>query len=96
MEHLTKEQAKWLVEEYSPKRGGRINTASMGMFINAYNLLRNVNHTPKCSSCEARSLAGVANSLYEQFENEIKKLADGGEQPKRTTRKKTTSTKKKK
>ena len=68
---ISKDEAKWLLEEYAPKRGYRIDSSTFGMYLKAYNLMKGANRRAKCFSCEGRAIAAMANSLYEQYENDI-------------------------
>lgn len=79
---ISKTDAKWLIEEYGPKRGYRIDHSTFQMFLTAYNLLRGTNKKVDCLSCEGKAIAAMAKSMYEQYEEEIKAIAT------KTTRKK--------
>ena len=48
MEHLSKEDAKWLIEEYGPRREDIINVENFKMFLKAYNLMKNTNRRMGC------------------------------------------------
>jgi len=71
---ITKETATWLVEEYNPIRGLRIDSKTIPMHVNALNVILDQERTvPKCATCEWRSIAAIANSVYQQHEDEIMK-----------------------
>ena len=75
MTHLSKEDAIWLIEEYGPMRGFRIDVKNFKVFLKAYNLLRNTDRRIGCFTCEARSITAVANSMFEQYEADIRAIA---------------------
>ena len=79
---INKTDAQWLVNEYAPKRGYRINSDTFGTFLRAYNLMKGTNKEVNCFSCEGRTIAAIAKSMYDQHEEEIKTIAT------KTTRKK--------
>lgn len=68
---ITKEDANWLVNVFAPMKGGRVDNSTFQMFLKAYNLMRGTNRTVNCFSCEGRSVAKMASSMYEQYEAEI-------------------------
>ena len=72
---ISKEEAKWLLEVYGPMRGYRIDNGTLGTYLKAYNLMRGTDRKVSCSSCEGRSIAAMANSMYNQYEEEIKAIA---------------------
>lgn len=72
---ITKEDAKWLVEEYGPKRGYRVDNSTFQMYLKAYNILKATDKKVDCMSCEGRAIAAMASSIYEQHEAELKAIA---------------------
>ena len=74
--NLTQEQAKWLVEEFAPKRGIRIDGKNMDKYwIPARTLiLGKESERPSCG-CHFKAYAQMTNSLYGQHEAAIKEVA---------------------
>ncbi len=72
---ISKEEAIWLLEEYAPKRSFGINNKTLNMFLRAYNLMKGVEHKINCTSCEARGIAAIAKSMFNQYEAEIQAVA---------------------
>lgn len=72
---ISKQDATWLVEFYGPKKGYRVDNTTFQMFLRAYNIMKNTNRQVSCFSCEGRSIAAMAKSMYEQYEEDIKKIA---------------------
>lgn len=72
---INKTEAKWLLEEYAPMRRFRIDNGTFGTYLKAYNLMRGTERKVNCTSCEGRSIAAMANSMFEQYEEEIKVIA---------------------
>ena len=72
---ITKEQALWLLNDYAPKRGYRVDNNTFDMFLKAYNLLKGTNKVVQCRSCEMLAIAKIAGSLYGQYEEDIKAIA---------------------
>mgnify|MGYP005999080835 CR=1 FL=1 len=71
---ISKTGAKWLVEEFNPIRKGTINKQTIGTFIQAINILLGQNRRIPGCACEYKVIAAIANSAYEQHEQEILKL----------------------
>lgn len=71
---ITKEDAVWLVEEFNKKRGGMINGKTINMFLRAINTILKQNRKAPSCSCEYRTVAAIANNVYEQHESEILKI----------------------
>ena len=84
---ISKDQAKWLVNVFQPIRGGRVDNSTFQMFLKAYNILRDTDRKVNCFSCEGRSIAAMANSMFDQYKSEIESVAT------KTTRKKNASKK---
>ena len=72
---ISKDQAKWLINRFQPIRGGRVDNSTFPMFLKAYNILRDTDRKVSCFSCEGRSIASMANSIFDQYEGEIKAIA---------------------
>lgn len=70
---VSKAGAKWLVEEFNPIRKGTINKQTIGTFIQAINILLGQNRRIPGCACEFKVTAAIANSAYEQHEDEIMK-----------------------
>jgi len=68
---MTKADAVWLVEEFAPKRRLRIDSSTIGMFIKAINIILEQNRNVPSCGCEYKVTATIANSAYDQHEQEI-------------------------
>ena len=79
---ISKTDAQWLVNENGPKRSYRVDNSTFQMFLKAYNLMKGANREVNCFSCEGRTIAAMAKSMYDQYEGEIQTIAT------KTTRKK--------
>lgn len=75
MEHLSKEDAKWLIEEYGPMTPNQINIENFRVFLKAYNLMKNTNRRMGCFTCEARQITKMTVSYFEQHEATIRAIA---------------------
>ena len=84
---INKSDAKWLLNVFAPIRGGRVDNSTFQMFLKAYNILRDTDRKVNCFSCEGRSIAAMANSIFDQYKSEIESIAT------KTTRKKNASKK---
>jgi hypothetical protein len=75
MEHLTKDDALWLLGDYNKIRGyGKVSN-HINAHIKAMSLIKNrVVNKPSCS-CEWAAYAQMANSMYEQNLEQIKIVA---------------------
>jgi len=71
---ISKEDAIWLIEEFDKKRGGTINGKTINMFLRAINTILNQNRKAPGCSCEYRTVAAIANNVFEQYKNEILKI----------------------
>lgn len=71
---ISKEEAKWLLDTFAPMRGGRVDNTTFQTFLKAYNLMRGTNTVVKCFSCEGRTIAAMANSMFNQYQAEIEAL----------------------
>ena len=71
---ITKEDAVWLVEVFNKKRGGMVSGSTIGMFLRAINTILNQERKAPSCSCEYKTVAAIANNVYQQYENEILKV----------------------
>lgn len=78
---ISKTDAQWLLNVWAPIRGGRVDNSTFGMFLKAYNMMKGADRKVNCFSCEGRTIAAVANSIFEQYQQEIETIAS------KTTRK---------
>lgn len=77
-ENLTKGDADWLVNVFAPKMSYRIDDSTMStLFIPARNLLTGKQNSKPSCGCHFKAFAQITNSMYSQFENEIKAIANG-------------------
>jgi len=74
-QNLTKEEAKWLIEFYGPKRGNRIDNTSIGWHNKAFNYIRGTQQPIPDCSCQWTAASKIASSLYDQHEAAIKEIA---------------------
>ena len=74
--NLTQGDAKWLVEEYSPKRGYRIDGGNMDKYwVPARSLMSGKTiERPSCG-CHFKAFVQLTNATYSQYEEEIKAIA---------------------
>jgi len=72
---LTQEQAKWLVEFYAPKMNHRIDRGTIQWHQKAFNLIKGTNQPIPSCNCHWVSASRVAQSLYGQYETEIREIA---------------------
>lgn len=72
---ISKEEAQWLLNDYGPKRGYRVDHSTVPMFLKAYNLMKGGDRKIECTSCEGKAIAQMASSMYEQYEADIKAIA---------------------
>lgn len=68
---VSKTDAIWLVEEFNPIRKGTLSEKTIGMFVKAINIVMNQNRRIPGCACEYKVLGAIANSVYEQHEEEI-------------------------
>ena len=85
---ITKEQALWLVEFYSPKREYRVDHSTVPMYLKAYNLMKGGDRKIECTACEGKAIAQMAKSMYGQYEADIRAIAYPVEIQKRGRKKK--------
>ena len=81
---ISKEEAQWLLSDYGPKRGYRVDHSTVPMFLKAYNLMKGGDRKIECTSCEGKAIAQMASSMFEQYEAEIKVIATKTKKPKWT------------
>ena len=72
---ISKTDAQWLLNDYGPKRGYRVDNSTFQMYLKAYNILKGTDRKVDCMSCEGRAIAAMASSIYEQHEAELKAIA---------------------
>jgi hypothetical protein len=76
-ENLTQKQALWLLNEYVPRRGGRISGITMDKyFIPARSLMLGKEIARPGCGCHFKQFVLMTNSLYNQHEDEIKLIAN--------------------
>ena len=68
---ISKTDATWLVEEFNPIRKGTLNDKTIPLFIKAINIILEQNRRIPGCACEYKVTALIANSAYEQHEQEI-------------------------
>lgn len=73
---LTQEQAVFLVEEYYPKSGGRIDGNTMDKyFVPARTYMTGKPTSRPGCGCHYKAYAAMTNSMFSQHEEEIKTIA---------------------
>ena len=72
---MTKTNAQWLMNEYWPNRDRQVNAESIKIFTKAINIIRDQNNPIPACSCQWRTNALIAKSLYEQNQTLIEKTA---------------------
>lgn len=72
---ISKSDAQWLLNVFAPIRGGRVDNSTFQMFLKAYNILKDTDRKVACFSCEGRTIAAMANSMFEQHSSEIEALS---------------------
>lgn len=85
---ISKSDAQWLINTFQPIRGGRVDNSTFQMFLKAYNILRDTDKKVNCFSCEGRSIAAMANSMFDQYKVEIEKIATTNASRKKTNKQK--------
>ena len=74
--NLTQEEAKWLIEEYVPRQGGRISGDTMDrFFVKARTLMMGKPAERPGCACMFKSFVMMTNSMFGQYESEIKAIA---------------------
>ena len=74
---MTKADAQWLVNEYWPNKNLQVNSTSIQMFTRVINIIREQNNPVPSCSCQWRTNALIAKSLYEQNQSMIETTANG-------------------
>jgi len=72
--NITKKEAAWLVNEYEPKSTLRVDGHTMDTIFLPARRIMSGNYEmnkPSCG-CEFKVFAQVTNSIYNQFQGEIK------------------------
>jgi len=73
---LTRENAIWLVESYYPKSSGRIDGNTMdNYFVPARKYMTGKEVGRPGCGCHYKSFVMMTNSMYSQYEAEIKTIA---------------------
>jgi hypothetical protein len=71
IDNLTKQDIEWLLNDYNRIRGyGKVNSW-IDWHIKAQSLIKGSAEKPSCS-CMWATAARVANSMYEQYEQQLK------------------------
>lgn len=74
--NLTQQEAQWLLEEYAPKRGGRIDGNTMDKyFVPARRLIEGKEIGRPGCGCHFKVFVSITNSMFGQHEAEIKNIA---------------------
>lgn len=74
---MTKTEAKWLKNTYYPQREAQVNKQTIEMFTRAINIMKGTNHGVPACSCQWRTNALIAKSLYEQNQSLIEQKTNG-------------------
>ena len=72
---ISKSDAEWLLNTWAPIRGGRVDNSTFQMFLKAYNIMKGTDRKVNCFSCEGRTIAAMANSMFNQYQAEIEAIA---------------------
>ena len=74
--NLTQEEALWLINEYAPRRGGRISGSTMdAYFVKARTLMLGKQAERPGCACMFKAFVSMTNAMYGQYENEIQAIA---------------------
>ena len=74
--NLTQEEAKWLVEEYAPRRDGRISGDTIDKyFVPARGLIQGFKSERPGCGCHFKAYVAMTNSMYSQHEQAINDIA---------------------
>lgn len=85
MEHLTKEQALWLLNDYSKIRQfGKVSN-HIDAHVKAFSFLKGKTVAKPDCNCQYVAFSKLANSMFEQHLETVKQVAYA-EEPKPTTR----------
>jgi len=74
--NLTKEEAQWLLNDFSKLVGGSIFGKNIDKYTRAINLIRGTNTKNPGCSCEYKLHAQVAQSLFGQHKSAIEEVAN--------------------
>ena len=75
-QNLSKADAQWLLKEFKPLVGGSIRGKNISIYTKAVNLIRGTNLPNPGCSCEYKTKALVAQSLFEQHKTAIEEIAN--------------------
>ena len=85
---LTKKESKWLIEEFEPKMGGRVDGDSIrNYFAKAREILLRKKITIPGCSCEWKPFVLMTKSLFNQYKPEILKVYESKRYKNETTKK---------
>lgn len=73
---MTQTEAKWLMNEYWPNNGLQINANTIKMFTRAINIIKDTDSPVPSCSCQWKTNAQIAKSLYEQNQSLIETKAN--------------------
>jgi len=76
-QNLSKEDAQWLLSEFKPLVGGSIRGKNISVYTKALNLMRGTNLPNPGCSCEYKSRAQIAQSVFGQFQTTIEEVENG-------------------
>ena len=74
--NLTKEEAQWLLNDFSKLIGGSIFGKNVDKYTRAINLIRGTNSPNPGCSCEYKLHAQIAQSLFGQYKSSIEEIAN--------------------
>ena len=75
-EKLTQEEALWLLNEYQPKRGGRVSGETMDKyFVPARTLMLGKKVDRPGCACQFKSYVMMTNSMFDQHYEAIKTIS---------------------
>lgn len=75
-QNLSKEDAQWLMNDFSKLVGGSIFGKNIDSYTRAINLIRGTNVKRPGCSCEYKLHAKTAMSVFDQYKSEIEKIAN--------------------
>ena len=75
-QNLSKQDAQWLLNDFSKLVGGSIFGKNIDSYTRAINLIRGTNVKRPGCSCEYKLHARTAMSLFEQHKSEIESIAN--------------------
>jgi len=74
--NLSKQDAQWLLNEYSKVIGRRVDRGSIQQHLKAFNLIKGSNESIPSCSCQWVSASKVSESLFSQYKAEIEEVAN--------------------